>query len=128
MSYLVKNMSGVVLCLFEALVGILLLINPVGFTSAIITGGGVVILIAGVIHIVRYFRTPVSQSVLDQTLTKGLLALLAGIFCIFRADWFIVAFPVLAMIYGIAVLVTGISHIVEAIFDMVILIINKKKS
>lgn len=179
MNYFVKNMGGVILCLFEALVGILLLINPVGFTSAIIVGGGIVILIVGIINIVRYFRTPVSQSVLSQSLTKGLIGLLAGIFCIFRADWFIAAFPVLTMIYGVAVLVvgigkvqaaadmfrmknrqwlltaisaaisvicaavilenpfpttvvlwmfTGISLIVEAIFDIVILVSNKKKS
>lgn len=117
MSYLKQNVSGMVLGLFEALVGILLLINPVGFTSAIITVGGIVILVIGIINIINYFKTPVSQSVLSQPLTKGLIALLAGMFCIFRADWFIATFPVLTIIYGIVVLIAGLGK-VQAAADM----------
>lgn len=179
MSYLKENVSGIVLCLFEALVGILLMINPVGFTSAIIMAGGIVILIIGIINIINYFKTPVSQSVLSQSLTKGLIALLVGMFCIFQADWFIATFPVLTIIYGVIVLIaglgkvqvaadmirmkhkkwflpaisaaisivcaviilenpfsttivlwmfTGISLIVEAVFDTITLIVNRKKS
>ena len=111
MNYLKENVSGIVLCLFEALVGILLLINPMGFTSAIITAGGIVILVIGIINIINYFKTPVSQSVLSQSLTKGLIALLAGLFCIFRGDWFIATFPVLTMVYGVVVLIAGLGKI-----------------
>lgn len=140
---------------------------------------GIVILIIGIINIINYFKTPVSQSVLSQSLTKGLIALLVGMFCIFQADWFIATFPVLTIIYGVIVLIaglgkvqvaadmirmkhkkwflpaisaaisivcavvilenpfsttivlwmfTGISLIVEAVFDTITLIVNRKKS
>ena len=41
MQTLKENMSGIIACLVEALVGILLFVNPVGFTSGIIIALGI---------------------------------------------------------------------------------------
>ena len=41
----------------EILIGILLLINPVGFTSSIIVAFGIVLTIMGIGQIIKYFRT-----------------------------------------------------------------------
>ncbi len=106
-----QNANGIVLCLFEILVGILLLINPIGFTSGIIITAGIVLLVIGIISIVKYFKTDAQKAASGQMLVKGLAALLAGGFCVFESHWFIVTFPVLTIIYGIVTLVTGLGKV-----------------
>ena len=109
-----EKAGGIVVCIFELVVGILLFVNPIGFTSAIITMAGVVL----IVEIVRYFRTNVKEASLGQMLVKGLLSILAGAFCIFQTEWFIATFPILTVLYGIVILVTGIGKIQLAV-DMI---------
>ncbi len=118
MKSLKENVNGVALCIFDLIVGILLMINPVGFTSMIIKISGVVMLLLGIIEVVKYFRTDTKDAAIGQTLTKGILILLAGLFCVLKTDWFIVTFPVLTIIYGIVILVTGIGK-VQLTVDMI---------
>lgn len=112
-----ENVPGIVLCLFELIVGILLLINPIGFTTLIILSAGIVLMIQGMIEIVKYFLTNIKEATLEQTLTKGLLSLLAGGFGVLKTDWFIATFPVLTIIYGVIILVAGVGKI-QLTFDM----------
>ena len=81
-----EKAGGIVVCIFELVVGILLFVNPIGFTSAIITMAGVVLMVLGIVEIVRYFRTSVKEASLGQMLVKGLLSILAGAFCIFKQN------------------------------------------
>lgn len=111
MKTLKESASGIILCLFELIVGILLLINPVEFTSMIITISGIVLIIIGIVLVIKYFRTNAEKAALSQTLVKGLLALLAGCFCVLKTEWFIATFPILTILYGISVLVIGIGKI-----------------
>ena len=111
MKSLKENLNGVALCLFELVVGVLLLISPVRFTAGIITVAGVVLMILGLMDVVRYFRTSPDEAVLGQLLSKGILSLLLGIFCVWKTEWFIATFPVLTILYGILILVAGISKI-----------------
>lgn len=113
-----NNINGILLCLFEIAVGVLLLINPVGFTTGIITTAGIVLLIIGLITVIKYFRTEADEARTGQYLVKGLVALLAGAFCTFKSHWFIVTFPALTIIYGIVVLITGLGK-VQLTFDMI---------
>ena len=53
MKSLKENANSIALCLFELVVGILLMINPIGFTSGIIKIAGVVMLALGVVEIVK---------------------------------------------------------------------------
>lgn len=106
-----EKANGIVLCLFELIVGVLLLIKPVGFTSGIIKVTGIVMVILGIIEIVKYFKTSAEEAFLGQTLSKGLVFVLAGAFCTFKTDWFIVTFPVLTIIYGIIILLAGLGKI-----------------
>ena len=53
-----ENFGGILLCLGQLLIGILLLINPAGFTSGIIIAVGAVLLLAGIVSAIRYFRMP----------------------------------------------------------------------
>lgn len=118
MKTLKENSTSLVFCLFELVVGILLLINPVGFTAGIIVVAGIVLMVLGVVEIVKYFRTSADDAVPGQGLTKGLLSCLVGGFCVFMTEWFIATFPVLTIMYGIIILVAGISKIQMSV-DMI---------
>ncbi len=113
-----ESAASLALCIVELVAGILLLLDPVKFTSTVIIGVGVVLIILGLIEVVNYFRTDAKVAALGQMLTKGLISLLAGAFCVVQWDWFLVTFPVLTMVYGILILLTGISKI-QLTIDMV---------
>ncbi len=111
MKILKEHTNGIVLCLFELLVGTLLLINPVGFTSWIIMIAGVVLMVIGLVEVIRYFKTSAKEAAISQTLAKGLILILAGGYCTFRTEGLIFSFAALTIIYGVAILVTGICKI-----------------
>lgn len=111
MKALKENFNGIVICLFELVIGILLLINPVGFTSGIIMTAGGILCLIGLINCVKYFRAEVKEASKGQFLTKGLVALIAGAFCILNTDWFIVTFSALTVIYGVVVLLASVEKI-----------------
>ncbi len=92
-------------CILEIVVGVLLLINPVGFTSGIIIGAGVMMVLGGIVSVIRYFMAKPEVAAQKQLLFKGVVALMAGAVCITKCDWFIAAFPLLTVLYAIAMLV-----------------------
>ena len=103
-----RNLKSMAMSLVEVLIGILLLINPVAFTSSIIIAFGVVLMTIGVIDLVKYFYNTPEKAAISQFLSRGLLALLAGVVCVFYSDWFVVTFPVLTMVYGVVILISGV--------------------
>lgn len=113
-----NNVNGIIVCLFEILVGILLLINPVAFTVGIITVAGIVLVVLGLINTVTYFRCSALAAARGQFLMKGILSMLAGFFCIFDSQWFIATFPLLTIVYGLVILVSGMSK-VQLTADMI---------
>ena len=106
-----RNLSSMAMSLVEVIIGILLLVNPIGFTSGIIIAFGVVLMIMGIHKTVKYFRTEPGEAAVSQILVKGLLMLLAGAFCAFNSHWFIATFPVLTLVYGVVILMTGITKV-----------------
>lgn len=102
-----ENLSAIIILLLEAAVGLLLLIDPVAFTSAIIIAIGLALLFYGVAAVLRYFNTDALAAAAGQGLAIGLLTISAGLFCILRTDWLVQTFPVLTILYGLAVLVAG---------------------
>ena len=106
-----RNLGSVAMSLAEIVIGILLLVNPVGFTSHIIVTFGVVLMITGIGTTIKYFRTEPEDAAVGQVLVKGLLELLGGAFCAFNSHWFIATFPVLTLVYGVVILVTGITKL-----------------
>ena len=105
------KISSIVLALCEIVVGILLLVNPVGFTTGIIIFLGIVLLIMGLVSTVQYFRMEPEEAALKQGLTRGCLEILAGLFCVLNSDWFLATFPLLAVLYGVGTLITGIAKV-----------------
>lgn len=97
--------GSVMTCIIEIAVGALLLINPVGFTSGIIIGAGVLLCLGGAVSIARYFLTKPEIAAQGQLLFKGLLCLMGGAACITQYEWFLSAFPLLTVLYAIAMLI-----------------------
>ncbi len=108
MSFLKRNFNVILVCLLEALIGILLLVNPVGFTTVIIIAFGITLMMGGIVGVIGYFRTEPVAASFTGALVKGLAMLLAGIFLVVRPAWLISTFPVLTILYGIAVLLGGL--------------------
>ena len=106
-----KNGGSILMCVLEILVGVLLLLDPTGFTSSIIIAAGAALILYGVISIVRYFRADAAEGALCQSLFKGLLLLLGGLFCVLRSRWFVDTFPLLTILYGIGLLISGVGKI-----------------
>jgi len=92
----------------ELVIGILLLIDPAGFTKGILIAGGILLLMYGIAALYRYFRLEPEETVQQYLLCKGLLAVLGGVFCVLNPQWFLAAFPVLTFFYGILILLSGI--------------------
>ena len=103
-----ENMGGIITCFIEVLVGILLLVDPMGFTAGIIIALGALLMLAGIVRVIRYFRIDAGQAALEQSLALGLVYIIAGLFCVLNYKWFIVTFPVLTVLYGIVNLVSGL--------------------
>lgn len=104
-------LGKVVLCVCEIIVGVLLMADPVVFTSGIITAAGVVLLMMGAFTIFKYFRMDPLDAQKEQGLAKGICAVLMGLFCVFQREWIITTFPLLTVVYGVVILLTGIMRI-----------------
>lgn len=111
MNKLDKNMEALVLCIFEVVVGVLLLINPIGFTAAIIVGTGAVLVVLGIVDIVGYFRMNPDEAAKKNGLSKGLTFVIVGLFCMIKPKWFITTFPLFTVFYGVIILLSGIGKI-----------------
>ncbi len=103
--------GGIMVALCEVIVGVLLLIRPVAFTVGIVTALGILLLCVGILNVVSYFKSSPEEAKLKQSLARGLISILLGLFLIFKKKWLIAAFPLITMVYGVVTLVTGIVKI-----------------
>ena len=106
-----RSLSGIAMSLAELLIGILLLVNPVGFSAAVIIIFGVVLMLLGLGSTIRYFRTDPEEAAASQLLAKGLAVFLAGSLCAFQTHWFLEVFPALTVLYGVVILLTGLTKL-----------------
>ncbi len=108
MKRFLHNFRALIYCICELGVGVLLLIDPIAFTSAIVRIFGIVFCVFGVFNIMNYFKLAPELGSMSMGFTKGLVQVIAGVFCIFRPEWFANAFPLLAVAYGLVILVVGL--------------------
>ena len=99
--------SVILLSLFEGILGVLLLVSPVGFTTGITMAVGILLIVWGLDQAYRYIRTAPEETAGRWYVLKSLTCLLAGIFFVCRPGWMIAAFPLLHMVYGVTVLLVG---------------------
>ena len=118
MSKLKENIGNIIMCIGEIVLGLLLLFKPVDFTKTIIIIIGIILIIIGLINIIKYFTTNVIDAIKEHSLSSGLTSLLLGLFCSFKSNWFIITFPVIAVIYGIIILLIGLKK-VEWTFNLI---------
>ena len=100
--------GGLIASAVEIVIGILLLINPEAFTMGIVIVLGVLLCLMGIWNIARYFRRPVQVVGSDWALSRGLLMMLVGVFCVFNSQWLLAALPALFTLYGVMLLVSGV--------------------
>lgn len=105
----------IIMCICEIIVGVLLLLDPIGFTSGIIKVAGALLLLSGAFSVFRYFKTDPVEAQKEQGLVNGLCGITCGMFCVFYTNWFITTFPLLTVIYGVIILLTGIMRIQWAV-------------
>lgn len=102
-----QGYESLFLALIEVVVGTILLLRPVGFTTAVIMTIGAMMTVQGLLSIISYFRHDVQQMLGNHLLVKGLTYAAGGLFCLLKSEWFLVAFPVLTALYGVLILLTG---------------------
>ncbi|MCM1345193.1 MAG: DUF308 domain-containing protein [Muribaculaceae bacterium] len=110
-----RNVGNLLMCLAEIVIGILLLINPVGFTAGIIITVGILLAVLGIVSMIGYFRTAPEEAVQKSGLAIGLVAVSAAFVCIFKTGWFIAAFPLITVFYGILILLSGFGKVQWAV-------------
>lgn len=118
MKHIKEHSNALFSAVIELVVGILLLLNPEGFTSAIIIGLGVLLIAAGVVSIARYFMAKPVEAARSQGLSKGLVLLIVGGICALFSDRFAAMFPLLTMLYGVLLLIMSAAKI-QIFVDMI---------
>ncbi len=91
----------------ELLLGVVLLIDPKGFTSAVVVVAGAFALVAGVVSVVKYLGTDPVSAMKEHALSSGLFFVAVGLFCIFKTSWVIDTFSAVTVLYGFVTLVFG---------------------
>ena len=115
MGFLKQNGGASVAGLVELLIGILLFVDPVGFTSGILMAVGVILLLCGVVCLIHYFNTDPVQAALEQNFSKGLIMILLGGFLVLRTQQVIALFPLLTHLYGAAILIVGVIKLQQGV-------------
>ena len=115
MGFLKQNGGAIVAGLVELLIGILLFVDPVGFTSGILMAVGVILLLCGVVCLIHYFNTDPVQAALEQNFSKGLVMILLGGVLALRTQRVIALFPLLTHLYGVAILVIGVVKLQQGV-------------
>lgn len=109
------NFRSLIYCVGEIAIGILILINHVTFTNAIVRTLGIVLTVFGVLSIMKYFRQKPELGAMSMGLSKGLIQIFSGAFCIFNPEWFTTTFTLLSVAYGVGILIVGLIKLQWAI-------------
>ena len=95
----------------EILIGVLLIVEPIKFTSVVIIAAGVLMCVVAAMNIVRYFKADALAAAVSKSLYKGLAFAFFGLFCVFGSGWFIDTFPIISIVYGVCILLAGLSKV-----------------
>ncbi len=111
MKKLKNKFGGLIFCIAEIALGVLLLIDAMRFTSMIISFIGIILALAGIFNIIKYFFTPPKEAEMEQLLSKGMISLGAGLFAILGNGIIIKAIDLIVIIFAVILLVAGINKI-----------------
>lgn len=113
-----KNFKNILLCLFELITGLLIVINSTGFNKVVIAITGFGLILSGLLQVIRYYQAEPQAAAHKKYLMKGLLLLSTGCFCAFRTNWFLHVLPSFSFLLGVGIFVIGLTKIQTAM-DMV---------
>lgn len=116
--FLRGRLGTLLVILVELAIGVLLLIDAVAFTEKIIMVFGIGLILASVLFFIRYFRAPAVISPEKRYLSRALIALLGGVFCLFGYSSVMAAFPMLTVLYGVILLVHMLFRVQDTV-DMI---------
>lgn len=110
------TVGKILLALCEIAAGVLLLLNPEKFTLWILRGAGVLLLVAGVVSLVRYFRADPVTAHLEQGLARALVEIAVGCACLLATNTILdVVMPYLILVYGVVIFFGGILRVQWAV-------------
>lgn len=95
---------------FEIIFGVLLFKDPETFTKTVLMLFGIMLLAFGVVSLIRYFKANrEGTSFFNSIVLAGaIVALVIGAICSFAPGAIIALFTVIAVVYGIMLLITGV--------------------
>ncbi len=112
----IKKISvSLFLAVGELVLGLLLLIDPVGLTSAVIIGAGVLLLLAGAYSLYLYIRLPREDAAKTWklALAAGLLAF--GLSAVINQKWLVQILGTLTTLYGVIIMVSAFMKLQMAV-------------
>ena len=116
MKELVKKISvSLMLAACELLLGILLLVNPMGLTSFVIIALGVLLLLLGALHLFQYIRLPREEAAKTWNLATGAGLSAIGISIIANQPRMLEIVGALTTLYGIILLVAAFMKLQMAV-------------
>ena len=107
MTFIRKNWGALLTAVVLTVTGILLLVDPAAWSVAIIRIVGILFVVLGVLDLVKYFRTAPVIAAKGTAFCSGVTMITAGALLVFGSGWFISAFPLLAMLYGLFQVLIG---------------------
>lgn len=110
-----KSVNSIVVCVIEVVVAVLLILNPIAFTNAIVMVAGGGLLVVGIVNIVKYFKAEPEVAANGRSLMLGLGTLVAGLFCLLRHGWIVATLSLLTMFYGVFIFVSGLEKVQTAV-------------
>lgn len=110
--------SSALTSIVEIVIGVLLLINPIGFTRGIIIAFGLGMIVLGIYKVIKYFSAKPETAIQQGDFSKGVLFTLLGVLCAFNSAWIMATFPAITAFYGIIILIVGVSKL-QAAVDMI---------
>ena len=102
------NIQDIFLVLFEAAVGILLLINPEAFTRTVIILLGLILIVIGITYLIRYMQDKKMDKDNPIIMLIAVVTLVAGIVCVFFSGAIIGLITAIAIIFGVILIISGV--------------------
>ncbi len=103
---------AVLVILFEIAVGLMLLIDPVGFTNSVVIILGILFLVLCVICLISFIRAKKNEESGTLSLIGAIVLLIIGVVFTFFSQAILTLIVALSLIYGIILFVFGINKIV----------------
>ncbi len=101
MKEMIRKISVILfLAACELLLGILLLINPIGLTTAVVIGLGVVLIALGIYNLIQYIRLPREEASQKWNLAQGAGFIALGIVAITQQPLVVQFLGTLTTLYG----------------------------